>query len=146
APAPAPMNATISGRVTSSVNGQALLNTVIKLYQAAADDFVAETTVDGTGNYSFNVTPGDYAVLTQNVQGFINEIYNNVQCSAVCDVNAITMLTVTTNSFSNVDFVLEPGGRMSGTVTDAATGLPIPNVEVFFIDAGSNVEFTNAMT
>jgi hypothetical protein len=143
--APAAFAGSISGRVTSSQTGLGLTGTV-QFYDLNNDDFAETATLDGNGNYTVNLPAGSYAVLTQNTQGHINEIWPDASCSAVCDVNALTPVDVTTNAVTGIDFVLAPGGRVSGTVTSSSTGLPIAGVTVYLIDSGENVPFTKGIT
>ena len=143
--APAAFAGTISGRVTSSQTGLGMSGT-IQFYDLNNDDFPATATLDGTGNYTVNLPAGSYAVLTQNTQGHVNEVWPNVPCSAVCDVNALVPIDVTTNAVTDIDFVLDPGGRVSGTVTSTSTGLPLAGVTVSLIDAGETVPFTKGVT
>jgi hypothetical protein len=99
-----------------------------------------------TGNYTQTLPDSSYGVITQNSDGLINKIWNNVPCSAVCNVNSITGVTVAGNAVTNINFILDPGGRIAGTVTDAATGLPIAGATVLFLDPGPNVPFSSAVT
>ena len=118
----------------------------VQFYDLNNDDFPATATLDGTGNYTVNLPAGSYAVLTQNTQGHVNEIWPNVSCSAVCDVGSIVPIDITTNAVTDIDFVLDPGGRVSGTVTSTSTGLPLAGVTVSLIDAGETVPFTKGVT
>ncbi len=139
----------ISGRVTSSTTALGLPNTVVQFYEldGITDGPTASTTVDGLGNYSISLPAGTYGVLTQNTQGYINEIFDNLPCSAVCDVEALTPVIVTNGSSFTADFALDPGGgRIAGRVTDSITGLGIPNVTIYFIPSTGQVAFTTAIT
>ena len=139
----------ISGRVTNSATGLGMPNVGLHFYDLNAnlDGPSAIATTDANGDYTVNVANSDWGIITQNTVGFINKIYNNVPCSAVCDVNIITPVTVTNNAVTGIDFVLDPGGgRISGTVTSSATGLPIANIRVNFVDPGPNVVFTSGVT
>ena len=140
------LTGTISGRVTSATTSLGLPNTVIRVYSEAEDDFVAFPTTDALGDYTVSLPNGNYALLTQNVQGYINEIHDNIPCSAVCDTSTIAPIVVTDGSSFTANFALDPGGRMAGTITDMATGLPIAGIRVNFVDPGDNVDFTSATT
>ncbi len=139
---------TISGRVTSSTTSLGLPNTEIHFYDlnSNADSPTAIATTDAQGDYSINLPPGEYGFITHNTQGYINEIFDNVQCSAVCDVNSLTPVTVTNGSSFTANFALDPGGRIAGRVTDSATGLGIAGVIIFFLPATGDVAFTRAVT
>lgn len=119
---------------------------IVQFYDLNNEDFPATATLDGTGNYTVNLPAGSYAVLTQNTQGHVNEVWPNVPCSAVCDVGAIVPIDITTDAVTDIDFVLDPGGRVSGTVTSTSTGLPLAGVTVSLIDAGETVPFTKGVT
>jgi hypothetical protein len=136
----------ISGRVTGVDAPTGLPNTIIQVFDLNADDFGPTTTADASGNYTINLPAGNYAVLTNNLLGYINEIYNNVPCSAVCDVNLITPITVTNAAVTGINFVLDPGSRISGNITDSTTLLPIAGVTVYFVNADAEVFFTSALT
>jgi carboxypeptidase family protein len=157
AAANAAANGTISGRVTSSTTTNGLQGTVLQFYQFEADDFVATTMTDAAGNYtSPSLAPGTYALLTQDIHGYINEICVatgingcspiDIKCSATCDTSSIVDgFHISTNAITNVDFSLTPGYRISGTIT-ANGGGPIQNVTVYFIDGAGQMFFSQATT
>ncbi len=102
----------VSGRVTSATTTLGLPNTVVNIFDLDADRVVLTATTDGTGNYTASVPPGTYAVYTQALGGYINQIYNNVPCSAVCDTNTITPVVVASSAIAGINFSLSPGGRI----------------------------------
>jgi putative Ig domain-containing protein len=72
---------------------------------------------------------GAYFVRTRNGSLFnlIDELYNDQPCVPECDVTAGTSVLVSAaNTTSGIDFTLARSGSISGTVTDAATTLPLP--------------------
>ena len=124
----------ISGKVSSSVTSLGLAGTVeiLKLTGGSLSASVATVPLDGAGNYSIDLPPGDYTVLSHNTEGYINEFWGNIPCSATCTLFGLPFFTVTTTAVTGVDLVLDPGGRVAGTITDAGTGSPIANVSVQF--------------
>lgn len=139
----------ISGRVTSSTTTLGLQGTVVQFYDlnGEADGPTATATTDASGDYTVNLPPGSYGVLTQDIHGYINEIWNNIPCSSTCNTDALTAIVVANDPITNIDFVLDPGGRVAGTITDSGTGLPIANVVVGFIPSvGDEFPFTTAVT
>ena len=136
----------VSGRVTSATTTLGLPNTVVNIFDLDADRVVLTATTDGTGSYTANLPAGTYAALTQDTHGYINQIYSDLPCSANCDINSLTPIDVTSSAITNIDFVLDPGGRIAGTVTDSATGLPIANVRVNFYDGAGQLVFTSGVT
>lgn len=137
---------TISGTVTGS--GMPLPNTEVHFYNLAGsgDGVAAIATTNGVGVYSVNLPPGAYAFITQNTLGYINEVYDNIQCSAVCDLSGMVPTLVTNGSNLVANFDLEPGGRIAGRITDFATGLGIAGVKVYFVPPSGEVAFTTATT
>lgn len=141
--------ATISGRVTSAAAPGGLQNTVLQFHEVNSNSEgpSGTATTNASGDYtSPTLPPGTYAVLTQDTHGYINEIWNNVTCSITCDTNSAQLLALTTVAITGIDFVLEPGGRISGTVIDAGTSLPIAGIRVNFAAAGGGLYFTSAVT
>jgi carboxypeptidase family protein len=148
---------TISGRVTSSTTTNGLEGTVLQFYQFEADDFVATATTDAMGNYtSPSLPPGTYALLTQDIHGYINEICVatgmngcspiDIKCSSTCDTSSIMDgFHITTNAITAVDFALTPGHRISGTITETGSG-PIAGVTVYFLSSDGQMVFSQALT
>ena len=120
--------------------------TIFDLNANGPTEIAATPITDASGDYVANLPPGLYAVVTNDNHGHINEIYDNVPCSSSCDTNAFTPIDVASSPITGIDFVLDPGGRIAGTITSAATGLPIPNVRVNFVDPGGQLIFTSALT
>jgi carboxypeptidase family protein len=84
--------------------------------------FVSSNSTDGQGNYTLSgIVPGDYFLKTFNSRGYIDQVYNGLDC-VNCTVSAGTPITITQGVVvTGKDFALNPGGRISGTVTDNAT-------------------------
>jgi hypothetical protein len=137
----------ISGRVTSSTNGLGLQGTRLRIYDAINDTLAVGAVTDANGDYTVNLPAGTYAVLTDDTHGHVNEIWNNVKCSTTCDTSSVTFIDVTTTPVTGIDFVLDPGARVAGSVTSQASGLGIPNVRVFFVGTvGDQFDFSSAVT
>jgi len=88
-------------------------------------------------------------VRTSNSLGYLDELYNNLPCpGGSCSVTSGTGVSVTAGATtSGINFALALGGRISGTVTDAATGAPLASVYAYVYSAsGSYVGYgsTNA--
>ncbi len=137
---------TISGTVSSSTTGLGLPNGEVHFYELDGATGVERriTTTDGLGNYTINLPPGTYGFLTQNKQGYINEIFDNIPCSAVCDVESLTPVIVTNGSARVANFILDPGGRIAGRVTDSTTGLGIEGALIYFVPQTGDVPFSFA--
>ncbi len=132
----------ISGQITNSVTHTGIAGAKVQFYDFSDGDGdnVVTATADANGNYSQNLPDGSYVAVTQNTQGYINKIWNNVSCSATCDVDSITPVVVAGGAVTGINFALSPGGgRIAGTITSSATGNPIAGALVFFIDGGGQL-------
>ncbi|MBD3160652.1 MAG: T9SS type A sorting domain-containing protein [Candidatus Eisenbacteria bacterium] len=86
----------------------------------------ATTNVDGY--YEFDgLTAGEYYLRADPSlsDGFVDEFHPGVFLKAEA-----TPITVTETGTENIDFSLEPGGTISGWVTDAGNGAPLPDIDL----------------
>ena len=131
----------IAGRVTEP-GGSGLANVDVSVVNAANFTFASGTT-DASGNYVVltGLPAGPYLVKTRNQIGYVDELHSDVPCiTSSCSTASATPVTVAVGSSTTVNFVLDPGGRIAGTVRDAAgTALPDVDVEIFNA-AGTFVE------
>jgi len=122
----------IGGTVTGAATGLPLANVQVNIY-GANGSYVGSGYSDGSGVYTSSGLPaGTYYAGTWNSQGYLDELYDNIPCpDGSCSVTGGTPVNVSLGmTTAGIDFGLAQGGRISGTVTDAATGLPLANVEV----------------
>jgi 5-hydroxyisourate hydrolase-like protein (transthyretin family) len=121
----------ISGTVTAD-GGAPLANVTVIAF--LIDDGTQTTTTDATGRYRIDgLVAGQYKVLTDNRLGFLDEIYQDTPCPlGACSwySQGNTVVVTDGQAISGIDFVLSPGGRISGRVTDAATGAPIAGAQL----------------
>ena len=102
--------------------------------------------IDGGGNFPFSTATtdnlghyvsdggtdtGNVFVITASGQGYQDESYNNHKCTIeTCDTADPVAVTLGATT-SGIDFALDPGGRISGTVRDVNNSpLAIVNVQV----------------
>jgi len=145
--------ARIAGTVTSSATSQPLGGVEVAVYSKFEDwpDRVATATTDAAGAYAIDGLPaGRYFLRTYNSQGYVDEIYDNRACPHWCaSAEVLSGQPIDVASGSTIaerDFALAPGGRITGTVTDAATTLGQAGVCVFasvlvggeYVDAGQD--------
>ena len=146
--------ARIAGAVTSSATSQPLAGVEVAVYSKFEDwpDRVATATTDAAGAYAIDGLPaGRYFLRTYNSQGYVNEVYDNRACppGGCGAIEVLTGVPIDVTSGSSVagrDFALDPGGRITGTVTDAVTTLGQPGVCVYattlvggeYVDAGQD--------
>lgn len=134
------LGGSISGRLTSAGDGAAVANTTVIAYTRAGTSTiqVGTATTNASGDYALGgLSTGTYYVMTVSAHsaGFVNEIYDDIPCVGTClSANAVatgTQVPVALGQETpNIDFALDVGGRVSGTVTDVATGAGIQSVQV----------------
>lgn len=90
-------------------------------------DFDART--DEVGDYRFGIVPvGTYVVR---VDPMPDQPYADLYYSQSATLAGATPITVTKGSLIGaIDFVLTPQGFVTGTVTDAVTGLPLSGIDI----------------
>jgi hypothetical protein len=83
---------------------------------------------------------GTYYVKTNNSIGMVDQVYNAQDCS-FCNPTIGNGVAVTTGqTTAGINFSLQPGGRVSGTVLAAANNAPLAGVNVtIFNSAGQSV-------
>lgn len=122
----------ISG-VVADEEGNSLSGVRLDAWRADGTSAGSSTT-DGGGSYDIDdLPPGDYYVTTENSLGYLDEIYDELPClggGSSCDPTKGTAVEVTANGTTQVNFVLQLYGAISGTVTDAATGEPLAGILV----------------
>ena len=142
----------ISGRVTSAVDGQGMPFVRVLFEPVGEDGILSEAYTDSEGEYqSPGLNAGGYLVYTQNFEYFVNEIYDNVPCNETpiglgCDDSQGAVVQVDVDTATrNIDFELELGGTLSGTVTQTVDGLPIEFAEIRVYDSNDQ-EIANVYT
>lgn len=123
---------TISGTVTSSATGDELETVIVDLFDSAGT-FVANPSTDDQGQYTSPGLPaGDYYARTWNSDGYVNELYDDHPCPPTCDpLTSGTVIQVQLGSeTAGIDFELQKGGFVSGTVTQTGTGTALVDIHV----------------
>lgn len=121
----------ISGTVTNAATGQPIQAIRVIAFQTGSGFFTTSVLTNASGAYTLTGLPaGSYAVNTFNSAGYIDEVFDNLTCRGVCDTSLATPVAVGTGTTSGIDFALERGGTISGTVRNASTGAPVANVFV----------------
>ncbi len=124
--------AAITGTVKDGASA-GIAGITVQAYTAAGVVAATRVTAGSAGAYALvGMLTGTYYVrtVTTPAQNYIDEVYNNVPCMG-CAVTAGTPLSLTVNTITqNIDFVLAPGGTISGAVTDQVTSGGLSNVAV----------------
>jgi hypothetical protein len=132
----------ISGTVTDAATSTPLASVSVRIYNSGGSQVTSgNTNSSGVYTTSRGLPSGTYYVRTSNSQGYLDELYDNIACAGSCTVTGGTAITVTAGATTTgIDFGLALGGRISGTVTDAGTGLPLGGVYVYvYNSSGSQV-------
>lgn len=147
--------ASISGKLVDNDTMNPLLEYGAVLLFNEFNDFLASIVVYGT-NYDINAdgtyTIGGLMSGSYYVQGgdlgrefYQREIYNNHPCYySGCDRSMGDIISLSSGeNLVGIDFLLDKGGKISGMVTDAVTGLPIvqnPSEARLQVEFYNNVE------
>ena len=123
----------VSGVVTDAATSAPLAGVTVTI-RTSNFSFGISATTDAAGVYTTPATleTGTYFAVTSNNSGYIDELYDGINCVASsCNIESGTPIFVTSGfTTPGVDFALVAGGRISGTVIDAATSAPLENVFV----------------
>lgn len=146
-PAAHAANGYIGGTVTQT-GGGALSGVFVNIYDSSGT-YATFGLTDTTGQYTSNVDlpPGTYFARTWNPSGFINKLYDNLPCASCTVTDGTAIIVMSAMTTTGIDFVLTPGGLISGTVTGAG-GTPLMSIDVSIYDAsGAYVTdgFTDAL-
>jgi len=121
---------TISGRVIDSQTSKGISNVHVNAHDYMSGEWVAGTDTDHDGYYTLvGVPTGSYRVQTHAHGSGVNyadEFYDNTYCWH----EARPVHVTAPGNTPNINFSLEVGGTISGTVRDQNTGLPLANISV----------------
>ncbi|MFZ5787718.1 MAG: MSCRAMM family protein, partial [Acidobacteriota bacterium] len=122
--APSESGGLVKGRVVG-FDGLGLPSVSVRLYNTAGSQ-VTSTTTDGLGYYqSPNLSNGSYFVVAGSTT-HLDELYDNVPCEGGCDVTTGTAVAVSSGAVTeNINFALDPTGRILGRLLDAVSGRPL---------------------
>lgn len=139
----------ITGSARDSVSGAPIANLIVQVATRFGDGIsITGATTDASGVFTVpEAGPGTWAAYTQNNQGqtHVEEIFGDLLCVGGCSastaVGSGAPIAVTAGATTpGVDFLLDPGATISGTVRHAVTAAPLQNVAVEArVRVGSNL-------
>ena len=125
----------ISGTVTSALDGSAVSNGTVSATRSGEEYPVSYSYFGSDGRYDFTDLPaGDYLLKFDGSsydRNYRQSVYRTQWYLGAADVASATPVTVLDGVVtSDINVVMQPGIAISGTVTDAATGAPVANASV----------------
>ena len=123
----------VRGVVTDAQDGSPIGDVSVNIYDTVGD-WVGYDRVDSSGTYTAQLAPGTYFILTSGSgYTYIDELYDDIPCQFGCDPTTGTPVAVSAGQITNgINFALDHGGTISGTITDAVSGAPlISSITVF---------------
>ena len=136
----------ISGTVRRAATGEPLANVDVLVW--SGNTYLDRTTTDANGNYrSRGLDTGIYLLHTSASEvspAVANQLYSGKNCAFFCDHSGGTPVAVTLGQeTTGIDFALDAGGTISGSVRDASNNAPLPGikVDVFGLGGGGYSKF-----
>ncbi|MSM40744.1 MAG: hypothetical protein GJT30_14100 [Geobacter sp.] len=121
----------VTGRITDRITGAGIANVYLYLVDRHTGNWAASGTTDQTGAYVISgLVPSSYRLRIEpsSASGYFASWYKDQELPACAET-----ITVTDSStIAGIDAQLDPGGSISGRVTDAATGAGISNTVIGF--------------
>jgi hypothetical protein len=116
----------LSGTVTELGSGMTISDAPVDVFDGQGNYVGHDSTNPGGAFLVDGLLPGNYFVIAGS-DDHVNMLFDSIPCPFVnCDPVAGTPVPVSlASTTSGIDFVLEPYGEISGTLREAATGLPI---------------------
>jgi hypothetical protein len=128
----------LSGTVTETGTSSPLAGVTIDVYDETGSWRGLEFTASD-GTYTVNgLPPGTYFVHAR-TPDFVDELWDDIVCVGFCDPTSGNPVAVAAGTVvSGIDFALDPGGSISGTVTEAGSSTPVSSgfVDVFDASGG----------
>jgi hypothetical protein len=135
-----PKDAYLRGTVVDAADGVTPVHPVgIDLIDPATGEYLYSVSNNPDGSYEFaDIEPGDYLVFFNaydTANHFVDELYDEEPCvEGYCDAVARGTPATVELGANTLDEDLSVGTRITGTVTEAGSGVPIQNLEVGFYD------------
>jgi hypothetical protein len=126
----------ISGTLTDAGSSAAISGAWVGVFNSSAVQ-VGNASTNASGVYTVGGLPTGTYYARASASTYFDELYDDLPCQAGCTVTSGTGILVTTGSNTpDIDFALSQPGSISGTLSDAASGLPIASALVRVHDSG----------
>lgn len=126
----------IQGTVTSALDNSPLGGIDMDLYASTGEflsGYSATTAVDGT--YAFGALPPGNYFLRADPDANIGQYYVRTYYGDSYLLSSAAPITVNTTTVTGIDIALEPGGVISGTVTESGSNVPLAGYDLDVYDA-----------
>lgn len=140
--------ARISGRVVNAQASAPIQGVNVSAYARIGLNvtFMGSATTNANGDYAVGGLPTGTYYLYTSTNLAINEIFNDLPCPGSCSssdavASGQSVATTQGTTTGGVNFQLESGGAISGTIVDAVTLLPLQAGVSIYRQSGSNVSF-----
>ena len=128
--------ARISGEVTRADDGTPLQAAIFVFNSSNPSPIIVATTDPNGAWQSPALPPGDWKVLTGRQSPLLGEVWPGIPCDIICEPAPGAAVTITgTTAVTDIDFALDLGAQLSGTVTAAEGGAPVENAMIIVNDA-----------
>jgi len=136
---------TISGRIVDVATGEAIPEATswVDLFTREGD-FIGRGFASSSGDYTVRgfaraLSPGTYLAFGGSFD-HVHQVHSGVDCPRFevlsCELSQATPVTVTNaTDLAGIDFALNLGGSIAGSLTSAVTGEPIEDADVWARDA-----------
>ncbi len=128
---------TIRGTVTDTATGLPIAGIGLELWLSTGSGvtFTASATTGLDGSYAFNNrVEGSYRLSTIGIHPFRNEAYADIEClgqfCATPVIAAATPVALAAGGTTTANISLSAGDGVTGVVTEAGSGTPMPGVTV----------------
>ncbi len=131
----------LGGSVTDGL-GVPIAGALVQVYDSHGA-FVTDVETPGTGLYLVDGLPaGTYYARTWTGSRFIDEIWNDKPCAGWCVPTSGDGIVVSAGAggAAEANFVLQPGGSISGEVIEQDSGAPIAGLRVLVYDDAGNLD------
>ncbi|MCQ4165266.1 MSCRAMM family protein [Tahibacter harae] len=112
----------IAGNVTATATGQPIGDGYVTIYNSSGS-YLGLASINNAGQFAYaGLASGNYFARTADT-GFFDELWNDLPCAQqVCSVTSGTAIAVTAGATTTVNFSLQRGGSIGGSVTRSGGG------------------------